>query len=339
MARTINDVAKEAGVSITTVSRVLNNNYPVKKETREKIEKAIEKLNYRPNTMARSLITKKTGVIGVVVPGLTNLFFPTVVEAIEEYIDKEGYSIMLCHSKGDSKRECEIIEGLLSKRVDGIIAIDPSYENLKSGYLGKVCATVPTILVNGSPEGFKGNFVSYDEKVGTLEAFDYLYELGHRKIAFIRGDNSFSYDLKENVYKEFLKDRNIDYLEIIKVGQANSLGVIDKSGDIIRDKIKESEPTAIFCCNDLIALSTMKVCSDLNLEIPRDISIIGFDNTLISNIMSPKLTTVDQGMVESGQRAAMELMDLFDKDIRRNKKIIIDTNLIIRESTGKVRNT
>ncbi|MBE6064016.1 LacI family DNA-binding transcriptional regulator [Clostridium cochlearium] len=332
MMPTINDVAKEAGVSISTVSRVLNNNYPVKEETRIKIEKAIEKLNYKPNMLARSLITKKTSTIGVIVPGITNLFFPTIVESIEDYSKDQGYSIVLCNTRGEALKEKEIIENLMSKGVDGIIIIDPTIDNLKNKYLEDVSMKLPIIIINGSPEGIKGNFICYDEKVGTLEAFQYLLKLGHKEIAFIRGSKSYSYDIKEKIYIDIIEKNNLNYKEILDVGKGNSIEVVENTQKKVEELLlKKNKPTAIFACNDLMALGSVNACNKLNLNVPYDISIIGFDNTLISNITHPKLTTVDLNMEEIGNIAALKLLEIIE-DKNKSIKYTMETKLIVRES-------
>lgn len=332
MMPTINDVAKEAGVSISTVSRVLNNNYPVKEETRIKIEKAIEKLNYKPNMLARSLITKKTSTIGVIVQGITNLFFPTIVESIEDYSKDQGYSIVLCNTRGEALKEKEIIENLMSKGVDGIIIIDPTIDNLKNKYLEDVSMKLPIIIINGSPEGIKGNFICYDEKVGTLEAFQYLLKLGHKEIAFIRGSKSYSYDIKEKIYIDIIEKNNLSYKEILDVGKGNSIEVVENTQKKVEELLlKKNKPTAIFACNDLMALGSVNACNKLNLNVPYDISIIGFDNTLISNITHPKLTTVDLNMEEIGNIAALKLLEIIE-DKNKSIKYTMETKLIVRES-------
>lgn len=338
MAVTINDVAREAGVSITTVSRVLNNNYPVKKETREKIEKAIEKLSYKPNAMARSLITKRTSMIGVVVPGITNLFFPTIVEAIEEYTKKEGYNISLCNTGGDWKEEKEVVKEIISRQVDGIIVIDPRFENIKSGFYDDTSKLVPTILVNGSPVGTKCNFVSYDEEVGTKEAFDYLLELGHREIAFIRGGKSFSYDIKEKIYKEILVKNDLAFQRVVNTGNGNSIEVVESTENEMIKVLQEGEvPTAVFACNDLMALGVINACNKVGIKVPEELSVVGFDNTILANVCHPRLTSVDQNMREIGHRSAIELLSMINNGSVSRKKIILDTRLIIRDSCSKAK--
>lgn len=332
MIPTINDVAREAGVSISTVSRVLNNNYPVKKETRKKIEEVIEKLNYKPNMLARSLITKKTSTIGVIVPGITNLFFPTIVECIEDYSKDQGYSIVLCNTRGEALKEKEIIENLISKGVDGIIIIDPTLDNLKNKYLEDMSIKLPIIIVNGSSEGLKGNFICYDEKIGALEAFNYLLKLGHKEIAFIRGSKSYSYDIKEKIYIDIIEKNNLIYKEILDVEKGNSIEVVENTQKKVEELLlKKNKPTAIVACNDLMALGALNACNKLNLNVPYDISIIGFDNTLISNITHPKLTTVDLNMEGIGNIAALNLLEIIE-DRNKSIKYTMATKLIVRES-------
>jgi LacI family transcriptional regulator len=339
MPVTINEVAKEAGVSITTVSRVVNNNYPVKKETREKIEKAIEKLNYKPNAMARSLITKKTSMIGIIVPGITNLFFPTIVEAIEEQIKQRGYSIALSNTEGDAAQEREVADRIVARQVDGIIVIDPRQENLKSGFYDNISKSVPLIIINGAPSGSKCSFVSYDEEVGTREAFDYLISLGHKKISFVRGHKSFSYDIKEQIYGETLEREGLEYHKVINVGKGNSIEVVDSTEKMIEEIFsKEERPTAVFACNDLMAVGVLNASSKLGIKVPEELSVIGCDNTLIAHISSPKLTSVDLDMKEIGARAAEELMGIIENSERNRSKVIMDTKLIIRDSCAEAIN-
>lgn len=333
MPITINDVAREAGVSITTVSRVLNNNYPVKQETRLKIESAIEKLNYKPNNLARSLITKKSSMIGVIVPGITNLFFPTIVEAIDEFMKTKGYSIALSNTEGETQKELKLVEELLGRQVDGIIIIDPTIENLRKGFYDKLSKTLPLIIVSGSADSNKCSFVCYDEEVGTIEAFKYLMSLGHKKIAFLRGHKSFSYDIKQKIYHEILEQEKLQYERLVNVGKGNSIEVVERTQKKVEELLSsEDRPTAIFACNDLMAVGVINACNKLGIKVPEQLSIIGFDNTLLASITQPKLTSVDLNMKEIGYRAAVELLDIIETSSKSRKKIILDTSLVVRES-------
>ncbi len=336
MAITIHDVAEKAGVSIATVSRVINNNYPVKDETRKKIEKAIEELGYVPNEIARSLILKSTSSVGIIVPGITNLFFPTIVEEINKTLRDEGFIISLFTTDGDPKTEKKLVDNIISRNMDGIIVIDPSVDNLENGYFEGVSKKIPTIIINGNTNKYNCNFVSYDEEVGTKEAFNYLLELGHKEIVFIRGDKSLSYDLKENIYRKFIRDNNLKYEKVISVGMGNSLDVVEKTQEIFEKFLSlNRKATGVFACNDLMAVGVINACNKSGIKIPEDMSVIGFDNTLLSNISHPKITTVDLNMKEIGQTAAFEIMNMTKKNIVSTKKIVYDTKLIHRESCGK----
>lgn len=335
---TINDVAKRAGVSITTVSRVINNNYPVKKETREKVEKAIEELNFQPNYMAKSLITKKTNTIGVVVPGITNLFFPTIVEKIENSIKKFNYSISLCNTGGDYKEEKKVINNLLQRRVDSIIVIDPSVKNLENGFYERLSNNIPLIVINALSKDYKCNFINYDEETGVIDSLDYFIKLKRKRIAFIRGEKSNSYDLREKIYKEYIQDNKLKYENIIKVENGNSLNVAEE----VKNKLNlvlndENMPDAIFACNDIMAVGVLNYCRDKKIRVPQDISLIGCDNTFLSNITYPKLCSVDLGVNEIGEIAVNEILDLINKSKPNTcrKKVILESKLIIRESCCK----
>lgn len=330
----IHDVAEKAGVSISTVSRVINNNYPVKKETREKIEQAIDELNYTPNEVARSLILNRTSNIGVIVPGITNPFFPTIGEEIISVLKKEGFIISLFSTQGKSENEKEIIENIMSRNIDGVIAIDPSTKNIKNGYFESIGKKIPLIVVNGYEKDYNFNFVSYDEEIATEEAFTYLDSLNHKKILFVRGDKSLSYDIKEKIYLDFLRKKNIDFSEIINVGKGNSPEVINSSEEILTERLRKKDITAIFACNDLMALGALKSAKNNDLVVPRDLSIIGFDNTLLSKHVSPRLTTVELGTEMIGRIAAEKLLEIIDNKNKTDKyvKEICETRLIIRES-------
>ena len=333
MHKTIYDIAKIAGVSPSTVSRVINNNYPVKKETRELVEKAIEKEGYRPNLIAKGLITKNTLNLGVVVPGITNLFFPSIVEEINNNLASEGFTISLFTTSGDFTEERKVIDNITSRRMDGIFIIDPSKENLENGYLAEISARVPTLVVNGMTDIADINFISYNEETGTKEALDYLHRLGHRAILFIRGDSSISYDLREKVYKRHTRDNKLDYCNVISVGQGNTASVIEETEKVIRRWTRNGpDATAIFACNDLMAMGALNGLIKEGLKVPDDISIIGFDNTILSTISNPNLTTVDIDVKFIGKKASeMMLFMVRNKEIKVDR-IIMDTSVKYRES-------
>ncbi len=341
MKSTIEDVAREAGVSITTVSRVINKNYPVKESTRKKVEKAIAKLNFIPNSLARGLIKKKTFTIGVIVPSITNLFFPEVVKGIERTIRQEEYTVFLCDTQGNARDEKQHVEKFKERQVDGIIIIDPTNENILNGYFEEVTEEIPFIIVNGYHRGIRCNFVLSDEEMGTIDALNYLVELGHRHIAFLRGGESYSYDLKEKIYKQVMENNDIEVIQenILKIPAGNSLETVDLAKDIVVDRLESiNQPTAFFCCNDWMAIGAINGAKQLGLNIPNDISVLGFDNVIVSQISEPKLSTVDQNMFKLGESAAQLLLEVIRGKNQKDslKKVIIETKLIKRDTVNSL---
>lgn len=334
----IKDVAREAKVSMSTVSRVLNNNYPVKEATRKRVEEAIEKLNFNPNILARSLINQNTKTIGVVVPSIDNFFFPTVIKAIEHVLRINGYSIYLCDTDDKVSEEVAYIKSLLGRQVDGIIVIDPKTENIKNGFHESISRNVPLVCINGYNKDVNCSFVLNDEVSGAKQAMQYLIDLGHENIIFVRGKKSYSYDLKEDVYIDMLeKGGLIKSKKIINIGEGNSYETVEKTMNIVSKQIKnEKLPIAVFACNDLMALGVMNACKKLGYDIPKDVSIIGFDNTAISSLLEPKLTTVDQNMYSLGENAAKMLLDIIENNNQKLGRISLNTQLIIRNSCTKV---
>lgn len=336
MKYTIEDVAREAGVSITTVSRVINGNYPVKKETRERVEAAIKKLNFQPNPLARSLINKRTNSIGVVIPGITNMFFTEVVHGIERIMRSRDYDVYISDSRGRADSEKRRINKFLERYVDGIVLIDPQTENMKNGFIEEVSKKIPVVCINGYHENVRTNFVLSDEEKGTKEAFEHLISLGHKNIAFIRGESSYSYDIKENLYKEYMKNISIEPI-VITVQDGNNIDVVENTMRVLIELSSKyqlgKEITAFFACNDLMAVGVLNGCYELNLKVPDDIAIIGFDNIILSQMTNPKLTTVDQNMRLLGERAAQKLLDLIEDKNLYSDTDVIETKLIIRKST------
>lgn len=340
MKSTIEDVAKAAGVSITTVSRVINSNYPVKKETKERVQRVIDSMNYRPNPLARGLINKKTNTIGVEIPGMTNMFFTEVLQGIETDIKRRGYDIFVTSTEGDASMEKNCTRKLTEKLVDGIIVIDPQTENMKSGYFEKAASQMPFVFVNGYHENINANFVISSEEKGTRQALESIISCGHTKIAFLRGGTSHSYELKESIYREFMKSIKEEPI-IIFAEEGNSIDVVENTSKKIQELSKKynygKDITAFFACNDLMAVGIMNGLNALGISVPKDVSIVGFDNIILSQMTVPKLTTVDQNMRLLGKRAAEMIMNLIDTKLLYNNWKYVDTFLVPRDSLIKIK--
>jgi Transcriptional regulators len=295
-------------------------------------------LGYVPNEIARSLILKSSSTIGIIVPGITNLFFPTIVEEINRVLMNYGYTMSLYSTEGNPDVEKRVITSIISNNMGGIIAIDPSIENLDNGYFHEISKKIPMIIINANTDRDDCNFISYDEEIGTKDAFQYLLNLGHTKISFIRGDRSLSYDLKERIYKDFLIDKKLEFENIVNVGKGNSIEVIENTENICEKLLKNQElGTAVFACNDLMAVGVVNACTKLNLRVPQHISVVGFDNTLLSSINHPRITTVDLQMKTIGNDSAMCIIEMIKRKTTKIEKRVYQTKLIVRDSCLKIK--
>jgi LacI family transcriptional regulator len=338
MKLTIVEVAKKANVSIATVSRVMNGNYPVKAETKKRVLEVIEELNYIPNMQARELTQKKSATIGVVVPSINNMFFPEVITGIENSLKLNSLSLVLACSNNDKEDEKLCVNNLLSRNVSGIIVIDPNTDNIKSKFYTNISKETPFVFVNGHSVSSNISSVVNDEAMGAGIALNYLLENNHKDILFVRGKDSYSYDIKENVYIKTMEKLNCFKPEnIINIGNGNSSETVDNTINIFLDILKNSSATAIFACNDLMAVGVLNACKKLNLEVPNNLSIIGYDNIDLGKFVEPKLTTIDQNMFLLGTNAATLLLEKIEFDNSYSKRIILVNSLIERDTVAPLK--
>lgn len=337
MKITIVDVAKKASVSVATVSRVTNGNYPVKAETKKRVLEVIEELKYIPNMQARELTQQKSATIGVVVPSINNMFFPEVVNGIESSLKFNSLSLILACSNNNEEEEKSCINNLLSRNVSGIIVIDPNTDNVRSGFYHNISKQTPFVFVNGHSVSANISSVINDEAMGAGMALNYLLKNNHKNILFVRGKDSYSYDVKEKVYKETMANLNNFKAEnIINIGNGNSSDTVDNTINIFLDVLKTSSATAAFACNDLMAVGVLNACQKLNIPVPDRLSIIGYDNTDLSKFVEPKLTTIDQNMFLLGTNAATLLLEKIEYDNSHSKRIILMTSLVERDTVASI---
>ena len=331
MKITIQDVAEKANVSVATVSRVMNGNYPVKAETRETVLKVIKELNYIPNMQARELTKQKSTTIGVVVPSINNMFFTELVYGIENELKTNSLSIILACTNGDSDEEQKCVNNLISRNVSGIIVAGPGTENIKAKFYDNISHKIPLVFINSEYMDSNISYVSNDEASGAKIALNYLLANNHKDILFVRGKDSYSYDIKEKIYKEIMA-KNFDSSKIINIGNGNTSDTVDNTMNIFLDILNNSSSTAVFACNDLMAVGVLNACKKLGIKVPNEISIIGYDNIPLSKFVEPKLTTMDQNMFFLGANAAQLLVEKIDCDNKFSKRIILNNSLVERET-------
>lgn len=331
MKITIQDVAEKANVSVATVSRVMNGNYPVKAETRETVLKVIKELNYIPNMQARELTKQKSTTIGVVVPSINNMFFTELVYGIENELKTNSLSIILACTNGDSDEEQKCVNNLISRNVSGIIVAGPGTENIKAKFYDNISNKIPLVFINSEYMDSNISYVANDEASGAKIALKYLLDNNHKDILFVKGKDSYSYDIKEKIYKEIMA-KNFDSSKIINIGNGNTSDTVDNTMNIFLDILNNSSSTAVFACNDLMAVGVLNACKKLGIKVPNEISIIGYDNIPLSKFVEPKLTTMDQNMFFLGANAAQLLVEKINCDNKFSKRIILNNSLVERET-------
>lgn len=329
MKVTIKDIAKEANVSVATVSRVLNNKPDVGDETRAKILNIIDEMNYNPNSVARGLVMQKTHTIGLIIPDISNPFFPQVARAIEDKAQKLDYSVIFFNTDNHLEREKKAVELFKSKQVDGLIVSlsvgnEKILKNLKK-------ANYPVVQIDRSVLDDYYPLVSIDNQNSAYQIVEYMLKKGYRKIAHITGDlNATTARDRLEGYKKALNDYQLEINEdyIIEGDYTQHSGY-----EAMQKLLKlENRPTAVFAANDLSAAGVYKALFAADLKIPGDIAVAGHDDIEIASLLRPELTTMRQPKYSLGEKAVTVLLRMINSQDLNIEDQILKTNLIIRES-------
>jgi LacI family transcriptional regulator len=331
MAPTIKDIAEETGFSYATVSRALNNKYGVKPDTRDRIMTVAEARGYSPNALARGLVKKKSDTIGLIIPDISNPFFPQVARGIEDAAKAKGYSVFLCNTNYESSQEARYLQLLAEKRVDGII--------LTSGF--QVSAPSDTLPANSIPMvslcsrfgNVQDNFVVIDNERGGFIATKHLIEQGYPTIGFIGAKNvDFSEGQRFHGYRQALDKFNLPFEDShVFTGDLKR----ESGYEIVKRVIAEhNPPRAFFVENDLMALGVIQGIKESGLKVPDDIAVVGFDDISFAAFPEISLTTVRQPKYEMGKLAVEILLDCIINGTQEPKKYILEPELVIRTSSG-----
>ena len=327
---TIAEVAKRAGVSPTTVSYVINRKRFVTEETRLRVEQAIAELGYRPNALARSLRVGHTRTLGLILPDSSNPFFAEIAHGIEQEAFSQGYSIILCNTDGDIEKERFYIHLLNDKQVDGVILdTEAQTPQVLEAYLP---SRLPVILVDRDFLNNPFDIVLADSFQGAIQAVNHLIELGHQRIACIAGPQSLLSGIQRlEGYRQAMQDAGLEVApEWIRMGTFR----VDAGRQAARQLLGlPLPPTAIFACNDMMAIGTLRAAADLGIQVPRELSVIGFDDVEIAGYTSPALTTMAQEKVEICRRAVERLIQKIAQPNGEGTRDLVPNRLILREST------
>jgi len=326
----IKDIAKLARVSHSTVSRALQNSPLVNAETAEKIRQIARDSGYRASAVARGLVTKRTQTIGLVVTTVADPFASEVVSGLEQAANDRGYAVFLAESNGEPEREKKVVQSFAERRVDGIVVTSSRVGALYLPLLSEMM--VPIVLVNNQHPGAFVHSVMIGNLEGSRAAAEHLVGLGHRRIAYLGDQFGYQSDTERFAgYREALDAAGIPFLpELVVHGDGKPEEAMKAMEKLLA---LPDPPTAVCCYNDMSALGAMRSIRLRGLSVPRDISVVGFDDLFLASYMQPPLTTVRQPMRRMGQLAMESLFQLMsgkESEIR----IRVDAELIVRESTG-----
>ena len=336
MRITISEIAKLANVSKSAVSIVLNNKMGVSEKTRKKVLDTIKKYNYYPNHLAQSLAARETKTIGLVIKEIDNPYFAKVMKGVYDACSRLGYTVLLGSSELSSEKESEIINALLNKRVDGLLISPLQSEESDFTYLANLLTDNYPLVVLGDVKNYSTNRVDIDNTKAAYDAVSYLIKLGHTKIAHFAGAGYSGHAQKRlEGYKQALIDNNIPINKnyIIQVEPFTPNGY--KAAMELFSKYT-AMPTAVFCYNDLVAIGLINALTELKIDVPNSVSIVGFDNIDFSEYVKIPLTTIQMPAYEIGKVAATLLIkQITEPSAVLNEKIILEHKLIERNSCAK----
>lgn len=323
----IQKIARLAGVSVATVSRVLNNSDTVKPQNRERVMQAIKESNYQPNLLARQLRTARSSMILVMASNIANPFCAEVVKGIEEEAEKNGYRILLCNSGTDMARSRSGLTLLSGKIVDGIITMDAF---CKLPELATLIGDAPWVQCAEYADTGAISCVGIDDVDAVQAIIGHLVGSGHQRIAMINHDLSYKYArLRERGYREVLRQSQLDYRA---VGYASELSF--QSGKAAMEGLLagDTHPDAVFAISDTLAAGAMRAIEQAGLRIPDDIAVVGFDGTELCEMVSPQLTTIEQPSRDIGRTAVGLLLNKIDNPDSAPERVMMQWRMVIRES-------
>ena len=329
---TIHDVAKQAGVSSITVSRVINNSGPVSKKTRARVEAAIKELSYVPNQLAASLRSKRTSTLALVVTDITNPFFTTLARGAEDVASEAEYSVIFCNTDESQDKERKYLQLLFQQQVAGILLVPARSDPYPIEFIQQ--QNTPLVVVDRRVPGVEADVVRCDSKEGAYRLVSFLLELGHLHIAILNGPHGVSTaDDRLAGYEQAMQEAGCnDYSELVHFGAFSLESGYEMARQVIATKPR---PTALFATNNFIANGAFRALQENDIKVPDDMAVVCFDGLPMDMVSYPFLTTIAQPAYEMGQQAAKLLIAQLSDKRHEYQEIILNTELIIRASSGK----
>lgn len=335
MAVTIEDIAREAGVSIATVSRVINKTKPVSAELRDRVYEVIEKNHFKPNSLAQGLITKKTNTIGIIVPDISNAVFGKLTKGINSVFAQEGYTVVLCESQGELEKELKLLGILEEKQIEGLLFAGVDVNHTLVERMRKRNYPVVLVTQEASEDEEAVHTVIHNNVEAMYDAVKFLLDNGHERIAYLGGSkNDFSSGKKRVIgYKKALEEAGIEVKDsYIAQGDFSFEAGYQGMKKLYEENSKL--PTAVVTGSDVIAVGAIQYLDNMRVKIPDDISIMGFDDSEFATYIKPELSTVRIFYYDEGVKAAEMLRELMDGSTEAPMKEYVP-HKIIRRSTTK----
>ncbi len=328
---TIREVAERSGVSITTVSHVVNNTRFVSEDVRKRVEDAIRETSYQPNALARSLRRGKTHTIGLILPDSGNPFFAEIGRAVEGEAFARGYSVIFCNTESSPVREDFYLEVLAKKRVDGIILVSGGLP--KQAYIQVHDQQTPLVVVDRDSSDLAIDAVLTDNLGGGLLATRHLIGLGHTRIACLTGPSSVSPSAQRvNGYRQALLEAGLTYDEnLVRRGDYLAATGWTNGRELLR---MPDRPTAIFACNDMMAIGVLRAAAEVGLNVPSDLALVGFDDIELAAYSNPPLTTIAQDKQKIAEISVNMLVEKIGSQEINGRREFLQPTLVVRKSCG-----
>jgi LacI family transcriptional regulator len=327
---TMHQIARAASVSLGTVSHVINGTATVREPLRQRVLKAVKSLGYEPNELSRGLRLNRTNMIGMIIPDITNPFFPGVVRGVEDVAYKDSYRLVLCNTDNDPTKEAVYLGQLKSFLPAGILIIPAPDSTISENVSGP-----PVVCVDRRPEGWKGDIVTVANRDGAYKAAQHLIEMGHRRIGVISGPSHLTNALERlRGFRQALDDAKIpiapEYIQEAHFDRNSGYTSAMRLLQLL------PRPTAIFATNDLMAMGALLAIRDSKLVCPKDVSVISFDGLDVTELTDPALTTVYQPGYQLGYAAARLLIERIEGSDDPAKEIELETELRVRHSVARI---
>ena len=327
----IRHVAKLAGVSTATVSRTINNQR-VNPGTARRVRQAIEELKYFPNTQARSLVSGRSRIVGLIVSDITNPFFPELVKGFEIAATRHEYEILLANTEYDSTRMATGVRRMLERKVDAVAIMTSEMDPSLTQQLSR--RSIPMVFLDVGEVAPHVSNIRIDYEIGIAQAVEHLRDWGHRRVAFISGPEDLkSSQIRRAAFLKAMKERELDEC-LVEAGNHRIDGGFAAMDRILREP---QAPTAVLCSNDLTAIGALRAIRRLGFRVPEDVSVIGFDDILLAEFTEPPLTTVRLPRQDLARKAFEALLASLSNSKSMGAEYTVRTELVVRESTARIR--